>query len=249
MSLYSRAMEDEYVIVNPGYGKPKFSRTELRDIAVSMVVLAVAFMILYRGNSTGTISWYLDYTLGGAAKWVALFAICLVLVVFSFLLHELGHKFMAQRFGMWSEYRMYPMGLALTLITSCIGFLFAAPGAVMISGTMDDRRNGKISIAGPAVNIVLAAVGIIVMAFISASTGGVAYINGWEVPAFMVAMMLTSLNSFLALFNLLPIPPLDGSKVFRWNKAIWIIAIVIAAVELAYLYIWMPGLSISPFPI
>lgn len=243
--MYSRAMEDEYVIVNPGYGKPKFSRTELRDIAVSMVVLAVAFVILYRNS---TMSWYLDYTLGGAAMWVALFAICLVLVVFSFLLHEFGHKFMAQRFGMWSEYRMYPMGLALTLITSCIGFLFAAPGAVMISGSMDDRRNGKISIAGPVVNIVLAAVGIAVTAYIGISTGGTISVNDWQTPMFLVAMLLASLNSFLALFNLLPIPPLDGSKIFRWNKAIWAVAIVIAAVELAYLYLWMPDLSITYIP-
>ncbi|TLZ55689.1 MAG: hypothetical protein E6K17_05280, partial [Methanobacteriota archaeon] len=34
------------------------------------------------------------------------------------------------------------------------------------------------------------------------------------------------INAFLGVFNMLPIPPLDGSKVFRWNVAIWAVAIV-----------------------
>ena len=34
------------------------------------------------------------------------------------------------------------------------------------------------------------------------------------------------INAFLGVFNMLPIPPLDGSKVLAWNVAIWAIAIV-----------------------
>lgn len=222
-------MQDErYEIhVNPGYGRSRFSRRELGDIAISMIVLAVAFTILYRDSSFMD---YLDLMYGDTARWGILLAVCLVFVVFSFLLHEFGHKFVAQRYGMWSEYRMYPMGLVLTLVTSIIGFLFAAPGAVYIDGPMDRQRNGKISMAGPAVNIVLAAVGII---------GCLAFNHTAMV---FVMLMLASLNAFLAVFNLLPVPPLDGSKVFTWNKVIWIAAIAVAALELACLYLWMPPL-------
>lgn len=243
MSLYAPGMEDEYVIVNPGYGKPKFSRTEIRDIVVSVVVLAVAFMILYRNNQFAS---YLDDRFGETAKWVVLLVVCIVLVTFSFLLHEFGHKFTAQRYGLWSEFRMYPMGLVLTLVTSVIGFLFAAPGAVMISGNMDDRKNGKISIAGPAVNIVLAGIGIAVIAAIGmvSQTDPIPY-DGVLLPLFYVAGMLASLNSFLALFNLIPIPPLDGSKVFRWNAVVWVVAIAVAALELVYLYLWSPSVLVS----
>ena len=153
VSLFPLRMQDErYEIhVNPGYGRSRFSRRELGDIAISMIVLAVAFTILYRNSSFMD---YLDLMYGDTARWGILLAVCLMLVVFSFLLHEFGHKFVAQRYGMWSEYRMYPMGLVLTLVTSVIGFLFAAPGAVYIDGPMDRERNGKISIAGPTVNII-----------------------------------------------------------------------------------------------
>ena len=151
-------------------------------------------------------------------------------VIFSFLLHEFGHKFTAQRAGLWSEYRMFPVGLVITLVSSFLGFLFASPGAVYIRGNMDDRTNGKVSIAGPIVNIILAAVGI---------AGCLAF----NYSAMVVPMLLlANLNAFLAVFNLLPIPPLDGSKIFRWNIGIWIVTIAIAAVELIYVLKFMPTL-------
>lgn len=234
-------MDGNYEIhVNPGYGKRRFSRRELTDIGISMVVLAVAFMILYRNN---TISWYLGYYLGDAGKWAALLAVCLVIVVFSFLLHEFGHKFVAQRFGLWSEFRMYPMGLLLTLVTSLLGFLFAAPGAVYIDGPMDRTRNGKISIAGPAINIVIAGVCTVIIAVLGSGMGSMVMVDDARLPVYLVCSMLGSLNAFLAVFNLLPVPPLDGSKIFAWNKALWIVAFVIAVAELAFIYLGAPGPS------
>lgn len=137
-------MQDPYdyeIQVNPGYGKKRFSRQELLDILVSIIVLSVAFMVLYRN---GTIMTCLEYHLGANGRWAGLFGICLALVFFSFLLHEFGHKFVAQKYGMWSEFRMYPFGLVLTLVTSICGFLFAAPGAVYIRGYADLEKNGKI---------------------------------------------------------------------------------------------------------
>ena len=221
-------MEDEYTIdVTPGRRKSRFSKREISDITVAMIVLSVAFMLLYRN---GTIMRYLGQELGDVGKWVGLFATCLALVFFSFLLHELGHKFTAQNFGMRSEFRMFPAGLFITLITSVMGFLFAAPGAVMIEGRADKRENGIISIAGPAVNIVLAVVGI----------AGCLAFN--YTPAVLFFLMFASLNASLALFNLLPIPPLDGSKIWQWNMPVYVAALLAAVLEMAYIYAWMPDL-------
>ncbi len=222
-------MDEEYRIIdaNPKRGRSRFGKREIRDIAISMVVLAIAFMILYRDNQ---IMGYLAYHLGNDLAWIALFATCLALVFFSFLLHELGHKIVAQNHGLWSEFRMYPAGLVLTLVTSMFGFLFAAPGAVMIAGYPDKEMNGRISIAGPIVNIVLAAIGIV----------GCIALNGSPIILFL--LMFASLNSFLAFFNLLPIPPLDGSKIVTWNVAIYVIVIAVAILELVFLFKWMPPL-------
>ncbi len=224
-------MEDEYTInVTPKSGRSRFGGQELREIGVSMLVLSIAFMILYKDNK---IMDYLQYHLGEYGGWIGLFATCLVLVTFSFLLHEFGHKFVAQNYGMQSEFRMYPAGLFITLLTSLLGFLFAAPGAVYIQGYPDRKTNGIISIAGPAVNIVLAAIGII---------GCLAFNHS---PMVMFFVMFASLNAFLAFFNLLPIPPLDGSKIVTWNVAVYVAVIAMAAIELAYIWFLMPPLYIG----
>ena len=210
-------MDDSYYDnlqrVNPGYGKPRFSKTEIRDIFISIVVLSIAFTLLFRN---GSIFDFFELRLGQGMGYVGLFGMCLLLVVMSFLFHEFGHKFMAQKYGLWSEFRMWPIGLVLTLVTSLIGFLFASPGAVMIAGNMDEKMNGMVSIAGPAVNIVLCVIGII----------GWLATNGTDFVIFFY--MLTSLNAWLAIFNLIPVPPLDGSKIIYWNLIVWGVAIGIA---------------------
>lgn len=219
---------DEYTInVTP---RSRFSKREIGDIAVAVITLSIAFMLLYRSESIGSFMWYLDLEYGDVAKWLILFATCFALVFFSFLLHEFGHKFTAQNFGMRSEFRMSVPGLFLTLITSMLGFLFAAPGAVVIEGYPDKKTNGLISIAGPAVNIVLSFVGII---------GCLVFNHSAMVFVFL---MFANLNAFLAFFNLLPIPPLDGSKIVTWNLPIYIVAIAVAVLELAYIHLWMPDL-------
>ena len=199
-------MQDPYdyeIHVNPGYGKKRFSSEELRDIFVSIVILSIAFLILYRNN---TIMTCLEYHLGETGRWAGLFAICLVLVVFSFLLHEFGHKFVAQKYGMWSEFRLYPMGI---------------------------EKNGRISMAGPIVNIVLAAIGI---AAVMTMNDSPYFLDDPMFLVILVFVMLASLNSFLALFNLIPIGPLDGGKILMWNKGIWIAMFAIAIIEVVCVY-------------
>lgn len=222
--------DEDYINVTPGRRRSRFSRRELGDIAISMIVLSLAFMILYRGDSRGSYSWYLEMTYGSTERWILLFLTCLGLVFFSFLLHEFGHKFTAQNFGMASEFRMFPLGLVITLASSMFGFLFAAPGAVMIAGNPDKRENGIISIAGPAVNIVLALIGI---------AGCFAFNHSAWVFVFL---LLANLNASLALFNLLPIPPLDGSKIWPWSIPLYVVVFAVAALELAYVLFWMPDL-------
>ena len=199
----------EYTIeINPNFGRRMgVGRTELKHIAVAVLVLSLSFTILYRGAGNFFSSNLLINTLG----W---FAFSLVAVTCSFLLHELGHKFVAQRMGAWAEFRMYPAGLIMGLILSILGFLIAAPGAVMISGRITDKENGLISIAGPAVNGVLAVIFVILT---MVTTGHLA----------VMFYLIANLNVVLAIFNMLPILPFDGSKIYKWNKPVYFTTVVV----------------------
>src|SRR5438477_3744262 len=179
-----------------------FSPKEVRDIIVAWAALALAFTIATRGgiNSAAAL-------LGGGC--LAAYFIAFVAVGSGFVLHELMHKFTAERYGYWAEFRMWFMGIVLALVTSTLGFIFAAPGATYIQGyNVSDRQNGIISLAGPLTNVVIAFVFLLVG---MAGTGIVGTIG----------VVGSQVNLFLATFNMLPVMPLDGAKVFHWNKAIW----------------------------
>ncbi|MBR1610109.1 MAG: site-2 protease family protein [Methanobrevibacter sp.] len=144
-----------------------------------------------------------------------------------FILHELGHKFVSMKYGYWAEFKLWPQGLIFALVTSFFGFVFAAPGAVYTyANYMTDEINGKISIAGPIVNIVLAIVFIAIAAAIYPS----AFYSETSALIFIICAVGYSVNSFLAVFNLLPIGNLDGSKVLNWNIGIWVVTIAIAGI-------------------
>ena len=73
------------------------------------------------------------------------------------------------------------------------------------------KENGIISLAGPVTNVVLAGV-FLVMAFVFSSNSIIAG----------VAKIGITVNLLLAWFNLLPIFPLDGSKVLSWDWRVWL---------------------------
>ncbi|WP_294967953.1 site-2 protease family protein [uncultured Methanosphaera sp.] len=200
-----------------------FSKTEIRDLIISISVITILFAYMFNGTN-GTIGMFL-----------LLIPISLITVGLSFILHELGHKVVAQKYGFYAEFRRWDAGLILAIITSLFGFIFLAPGAVYIgsyTGVITEKENGVISIAGPLVNIGLALI-FLLLGF---------SIHPWLTSANMdiIAYLLITctigfnINSFLALFNLLPIPMLDGSKVLKWNMPIWLVTIILSGV-LTYL--------------
>lgn len=201
-----------------------FSREEIKDIIISVVVLTLLYAILI----TRPMGWSMDSLL-------LFIPISFVSVGLGFILHELGHKVVAQRFGFFSEFRRWNYGLILGLLTVFAGFMFFAPGAVYFGSygrMVTDEENGKISIAGPLVNIVLALIFLgltfTFRQFVMVANSDMLYI------LLLMCVFGFNVNSYLALFNLLPIPPLDGSKVVAWNIPIYIVTIAVAGL-LTYL--------------
>ena len=201
------------------YKKSNFSKKEIQDIAISVVTLSVAlFLIIYRYsfsvNGT-TIKLQLLPALG----------IGFLMTITAFLLHEMSHKFTAIHYGAWSEFRMWPIGLVLTIVTGLIGFLFALPGAVYFASYRNPIREGKIALAGPIANLVMGVVLLPVLLFIS-----------MPFMYYAAVFFLVYINLWLGLFNMVPFPPLDGSKVFAWNRKYWAIVFGIAAALVLYFF-------------
>ena len=190
----------------------KFTSSEIRDLIIAFIVISLCFAIVNGGRDANAV--------------LSILPIVMVGVGAGFILHELGHKFVSMKYGYWAEFKLWPQGLIFALVTSFFGFVFA-PGAVYTyANYMTDEINGKISIAGPIVNIILALVFLAVATAIYPS----AFYSGTSALVFIICSVGYSINSFLAVFNLLPIGNLDGSKVLTWNFGIWIVTIAIAGV-------------------
>ncbi|MDA8235524.1 MAG: site-2 protease family protein [Clostridia bacterium] len=139
-------------------------------------------------------------------------------LLIGFAFHEFAHAYAAYRLGDHTAknqdrltlnplVHLDPIGTLLILIA---GFGWAKPvpvNPVNFTRKITMRKGMMlVSLAGPLINVVIALVAAIVL--------GVLVGTGFENEAlFTIVQMILFLNIGLAVFNLLPIPPLDGSKI------------------------------------
>ncbi len=162
----------------------KFSKKEIGDLIKSWLVITLIFTI---ANGFSTESLY-----------VAAFGVGI-----GFIFHELAHKFTAQKYGLQAYFRSYDKGLLFSFLLSFLGFVFIAPGAVVIPNMTDKVRAGRIAAAGPIMNLILAVIFLGLNFAIP--------LNIFQFGAYI--------NAFLAAFNLIPFAIFDGKKIRNWNPS------------------------------
>jgi len=149
----------------------------------------------------------------------------IIILIFSIVIHEFSHGWMADYLGdptarYMGRLTLNPlphidlMGsivIPFTLLIMNAGFIIGWAKPVPYNPyNLRDKKNGEmlVSIAGPASNLILALIfGIMIRALLSYGIG----INSSIISLFSIIVLY---NIILAVFNLVPIPPLDGSKIF-----------------------------------
>ena len=134
-------------------------------------------------------------------------------LLYSIIFHEMAHGWVAYRFGdptakMMGRLTLNPLkhlDPVGTLLLFIFGFGWAKPVPVNFN-QLRDRRLGMllVSAAGIVTNILIAFLALLISRLLEPSLSG------------MVALMLSfvaQINIILAAFNLIPLPPLDGSKI------------------------------------
>ena len=151
---------------------------ELKEILVADLVLSIAFDLAFNNGMFSFNIFLFLYFL----------PIFIISTTLTFVLHELMHREVAQRFfGAIAAFRYSEQGLAFTFLSSLFGFFIGLPGAF------------KLDYIQNMINITL-------------------YIS-----------------LILAFFNMLPIYPLDGSKIFRWNKFVYLFFLVFLFLNMSYI--------------
>ena len=121
------------------------------------------------------------------------------------ILHELMHKFVALFFGLTAVFKIFPIGIIIALVLKLVHspFVLIAPGYVEISQTTSYLQTFFISFAGPFINLILWVIAKIRLRNKNISKNQLIF---WHVTK--------QINIILFIFNMLPIPPLDGSKIW-----------------------------------
>ncbi|WP_067091828.1 zinc metalloprotease [Methanobrevibacter curvatus] len=193
----------------------RFNSKELTELLMAFIVISLAFTFMYTKMNADLVSQMLPMIMIGVGS--------------GFILHELAHKFVAMHYGYYAEFKIWIPGLFLALISSVMGFLFAAPGAVHIYGQfMSNRENGIISEAGPLTNIVLGVVFFIFAAALIPFISQQGLNSGLYPFLFQTAILGFSINGWLALFNLIPFGVFDGAKIIQWNSIVWVVTAILA---------------------
>lgn len=169
------------------------SDVEIRHLLKAWLLISIAFAILESG-----LKFSLDFLI--------ILVISAITVGIGFMLHELGHKVVAQKYHCLAEFRADDRMLFLAVVMSFFGFIFLAPGAVYIQGHVTQRKNGIISVFGPLMNYLLAIAFLLIMI---ASPGPLLG---------MMAGYGFSVNAWIGIFNLIPFGNFDGIKILNWSK-------------------------------
>tara|TARA_B110000495_G_C22896898_1_gene523282 strand:- start:139 stop:1038 length:900 start_codon:yes stop_codon:yes gene_type:complete len=221
-----------------------FSKEEKHHLFLATAAFTLALGLMRVGGIFGVDNY------GGASMWAAILLLSMPVMLLAvgpaFLLHEIGHKVVAKRYGCWAEFRADPKGLKFGVgISAILGIVLMAPGAVMVAGLVTRRQNGHIAIAGPLVNFGLFLIGIplggIILGLAGAeSSGNLAYISNGAIN--LKAMLFDGVlfwigaNLLLGTINMIPFGPLDGAKIKDWNETVWFCTFGVFVV-LAYLMI------------
>lgn len=149
----------------------------------------------------------------------------LIILIYSAIIHEIAHGFVADRLGdptarIMGRLTLNPVPHIDPIMSVLMPLMLIFSGSPVIFGAAKpvpvdpfNLREGRkdmalVSLAGPLSNVLIAIIAAAIFKILDA----VPILFPTEIGLFL--FLVVQYNLLLAIFNLIPIPPLDGSKVF-----------------------------------
>ena len=219
--------------------RKRFSSTEMRDLLIACILVTLV-AISNMGTSYGIVYALqrFAYYILSPFWWVPVGMILIFLL--SFMGHEMAHKFIAQHYGMWSEFRMNSMGYYLSAIAIIFSIPIFGTGTMYTSGTTNREHDAKTNLAGPLSNFVFGSALVLIAIAAVLLMSGIALVN----LIFLVQYGVI-INAILGLFNMIPIQPFDGATIKNWSIPVWIALTIALLVMLIIGYLVIPILPVS----
>jgi len=151
-------------------------------------------------------------------------SIMLVPALMAITCHEVSHGFVADRLGDSTARRLgrltlnpiKHMDIIGTLMVFIVGIGWAKPVPVNFNNLRNPKRDMIwVAAAGPVTNFSIAILSAMLMRLIISMTNGVANypVEIFSRPVILMLAFSVYINLLLGIFNLIPVPPLDGGRV------------------------------------
>lgn len=192
----------------------KFTRSEVKGLVISILITAFIFSFNEWGPGA---EFNLLYGLVN-------FFNAILIVTISFLVHFSGQRVWSLATGYKHEFQMWSIGLGISLVLAFLTrgavWWFIVPGGFIVHHLAGHRLGwfryginywaiGLIAFAGPLANIIFAIIFKLISGFVSSP-----FID-----------KVTIFNIIFAVISLLPIPPLDGSKIFFAARMLYVFTV------------------------
>ena len=143
----------------------------------------------------------------------------ILIVVPSFAIHELAHKFTAILYGLRAKFQIWIPGLIVTMISALLPIKLIMPGAVyLLDNPKNTEESAYIALAGPLGNIALALLA--------------SHITD------PLAFQIVGINLMIAMLNMIPVPPLDGWRIKLWDPRKWLLIFMVLLVAYVIYMLW-----------
>jgi Zn-dependent protease len=174
-----------------------FSLRELGVIAFASVVMGLTFLIAKRMQ-------VLD---------LQNLLVFIVVAGFALTLHDMAHRYVAWKHKTTSEYQVWWLGSLIMFFTAGLfGVVYATPSRLRLDkkAPLTKRQKALIHGAGPLMSFT------VFLAFALLIPMG-----SW---ALKIGILGCSMNLLVAVYTMMPFDPMDGKKVFDWNRWLWLAA-------------------------
>jgi Zn-dependent protease len=180
---------------------------EIFDIILMTLVVGFVFMTTFKPVKKATedvLDRYMKKTKSNF-DWQAFWFAAMVTAP-ALILHEFGHKIVALSFGLTAVFNAAYFWLAIAVVLRIAGspFIFFVPAYVSIGGNPTVIQHILTAFAGPGVNLIIFLIALIVLK--TKREMSAKAVQFWS--------LTKSINIFLFVFNMIPIPGFDGFQVF-----------------------------------
>ncbi len=195
----------------------KFTKEEIRNLLISIIVISTLFTI----NMTQKIGWT-------NTEIINILIITLILFSISFIAKIYSQKYLARKYHYHIEYKIWGYGIIFAIVTMLLNIFIITPGYFkygLYDRIATEEEKAKIAIIGPAANMILAVIFLIALIILKSTLTTSAIIK--------LAMLIGFyINTYMAVFNLIPFMALDGIKIVEYDLKMWIVPMIISVVLL-----------------